>query len=67
MSNVFVEPTQDGQYQIEFAGSEQATMGPYPTQQAAIDQARKDGHHPLVARVRHLNDKSKPDQWRSAG
>ena len=53
MPNVFVEPTADGRYQIEFAGSEK-TM------------AKRDGHHPLVARVRHLNDKSKPDQWREA-
>jgi hypothetical protein len=27
---------------------------------------RKQGHAPLVARVRHLNDKKKPDHWRSA-
>ena len=26
----------------------------------------KNGHAPLVARVRHLNDKKKPDHWRAA-
>jgi hypothetical protein len=28
--------------------------------------AKKNGHKPHVARVRHLNDKSKPDHWRAA-
>jgi hypothetical protein len=32
----------------------------------AIDWAKKQAHSPLVARVRHLNDKKKPDHWRSA-
>ena len=32
----------------------------------AIDWARKNGHTPLVARVRHLNDKKTPDHWRAA-
>lgn len=27
------------------------------TQRAAIEWARKEGHKPLVARVRHLNNK----------
>lgn len=35
------------------------------TQEAAIDWAKANGHSPHVARVRHLNDKKKPDQWRS--
>ena len=37
------------------------------TQKEAIDWVKRQGHHPLVARVRHLNDKKKPDHWRSAG
>jgi hypothetical protein len=37
------------------------------TQQKAIDWSRKNGHAPLVSRVRHLNDKKKPDHWRAAG
>jgi len=35
-------------------------------QKQAIDWAKSMGHHPLVARVRHLNDKKKPDHWRPA-
>ena len=35
------------------------------TQAAAITWARSNGHSPHVARVRHLNDKKKPDHWRS--
>jgi hypothetical protein len=40
--------------------------GPYRTQEEAIEWARRNGHHPLVARVRYLNDKKIPDHWRSA-
>jgi hypothetical protein len=36
------------------------------TQEAAIAWARKEGHNPLVARVRHLNNKKIPDHWRAA-
>lgn len=36
------------------------------TQQAAIDWAKAQEHKPLVARVRHLNDKKNPDHWRAA-
>jgi hypothetical protein len=35
------------------------------TQEEAIEWAKKNGHTPHVARVRHLNDKKKPDQWRA--
>ena len=35
------------------------------TQLEAIDWARKNGHSPHVARVRHLNNKKMPDQWRA--
>jgi hypothetical protein len=38
----------------------------FETQREAIDWAKKNGHSPLVARVRHLNDKKKPDHWRAA-
>jgi hypothetical protein len=38
----------------------------FKTQHEAISWASKQGHTPLVARVRHLNDKKKPDHWRSA-
>ena len=38
----------------------------FKTQREAIDWARSKGHAPLVARVRHLNDRKKPDHWRAA-
>ena len=63
MGNAFVEPTKSGEFQIEFA--DKPAVGPFKTQKEAIDEARKQGHHPLVARVRHLNDKKIPDHWRS--
>ena len=36
------------------------------TQREAIEWATSRGHRPLVARVRHLNDKRVPDHWRAA-
>ena len=41
-------------------------LGTFPLQTDAIGWARAQGYHPLVARVRHLNDKKIPDHWRSA-
>ena len=41
-------------------------LATFKTQQEAIDWSRKNGHAPLIARVRHLNDKKKPDHWRAA-
>jgi len=41
-------------------------LGTFKTQKEAIDWAKSQGHAPLVARVRHLNDKKKPDYWRAA-
>ena len=38
----------------------------FKTQYEAIEWAKKTGHTPHVARVRHLNDKEKPDHWRAA-
>ena len=38
----------------------------FKTQREAIEWAKANGHSPLVARVRHLNDKKKPDHWRAA-
>ena len=64
MANAFIEPTHDGQYQVEVSG--QADTGPFDTQREAVDQARSMGHTPLVARVRYLHDKNIPDHWRSA-
>jgi hypothetical protein len=72
MANVYVEARPKGRsegsriddYVVEdHADSVLTTFG---TQRDAIDWARRQGHSPLVARVRHLNDKKKPDHWRSA-
>ena len=41
-------------------------LATFKTQREAIDWARSQGHAPLVARVRHLNDKRKPDHWRAS-
>ena len=39
-------------------------LATFKTQREAIDWAKRNGHSALVARVRHLNDKKKPDHWR---
>lgn len=69
MGNVYVEPRPKGRegdaishYVEDHADSE---LHRASTQQDAIDWAKKQGHSPLVARVRHLTDKKKPDQWRA--
>ena len=64
MTKAFVEPAKGGGYQIEFIGSDPHKER-FSTQGAAIEAAKRMGHKPLVALVRELNDKSKPDQWRS--
>jgi hypothetical protein len=72
MANVYVEPRPKGRPEgspIEgFVVEDQAdhALATFETQQDAIDWANSNGHTPLVARVRHLNDKKTPDQWRSA-
>lgn len=72
MANVYVEPRPKGRPEgspiEDFVVEDQAdhVLATFPTQQGAIDWAIGSGHKPLVARVRHLNDKKKPDQWRSA-
>jgi hypothetical protein len=35
------------------------------TQEEAIAWAKRNGHTPRVARVRHLNDRKTPDHWRA--
>ena len=40
-------------------------LGTFRTQEAAIAWAKNNGHSPHVARVRHLNDKKRPDHWRA--
>jgi len=41
-------------------------LASFKTQKEAIDWAKAKGHVPLVARVRHLNDKKNPDHSRAA-
>ena len=73
MANVFVEPRPKGKpegtpiedYILEHAGGERVTNTIYKTQKDAIDDAKKLGHKPLVARVRNTN-KGNPDHWRAA-
>ncbi|MGN6591119.1 MAG: hypothetical protein ACTHKE_12595 [Sphingomicrobium sp.] len=73
MANVFVEPRPKSReegaaitgYVVESADGDIAS-GQFNTQELAIEWAKKQGHKPLVARVRHLTDRDKPDQWRSA-
>jgi hypothetical protein len=72
MANVYIEARPKGRpegdriddYVVESHTDQ--VLGTFQTQKAAIDWAKANGHSPLVARVRHLNDKKKPDHWRSA-
>jgi hypothetical protein len=72
MANVYVEPRPKGRpegspiedYVVEDHADH--ALATFRTQHEAIDWAKAQGHAPLVARVRHLNDKKKPDHWRSA-
>jgi hypothetical protein len=41
-------------------------LATFKTQHDATAWAKSQGHAPLIARVRELNDKKKPDHWRSA-
>jgi hypothetical protein len=73
MANVYIEARPKGRPEgihiDDYVVEDQAghTLGMFSTQREAIDWSKKQGHHPLVARVRHLNDKKIPDHWRSAG
>lgn len=72
MANVYVEARPKGRpegsriddYVVENHADN--VLGTFRTQHEAIDWAKRNGHNPLVARVRHLNDKKIPDHWRSA-
>ena len=72
MPNVFVEARLKGRpegsavedYVVEDHADH--VLETFKTQHEAVEWARKQGHHPLVARVRHLNDKKVPDHWRGA-
>ena len=72
MGNVYVEARPKGRPEGEpisnYAVEDHAdhVLHTARTQSDAIDWAKRQGHSPLVARVRHLNDKQKPDHWRAA-
>lgn len=69
MANVFIEPRPKGGYTAEsYVVEDHADhiLHSANTQEQAIEWAKKEGHHPLVARVRQINDKKIPDHWRSA-
>ena len=72
MPNVFVEARPkgrpDGNPITDYVVEDHANhlLRITATQKEAIEWAKHQGHSPLVARVRHLNDKNKPDHWRAA-
>jgi hypothetical protein len=72
MANVFVEARPkgrpEGSHIADYVVEDRANIVLYTasTQREAIEWATRQGHHPLVARVRHLNEKNKPDHWRAA-
>ena len=71
MANVYVEARPKGRpegsaiddYVVE--DHTDHVLGTFATQKQAIDWAKESGHSPLVARVRHLNNKRIPDHWRA--
>jgi hypothetical protein len=72
MANVYIEARPKGRsegspiedYVVEDHADN--VLATFRTQKEAIDWAKGDGHSPLVARVRHLNNKRIPDHWRAA-
>lgn len=71
MATVYVEARPKGRpegtriddYVVETQGDQ--VLGTFSTQKAAIDWSKANGHSSHVARVRHLNDKRRPDHWRA--
>jgi hypothetical protein len=71
MATVYVEARPKGRpegdpitdYVVE--GHADNVLGTFRTQAEAIAWAKSNGHSPHVARVRHLNDKKRPDHWRA--
>lgn len=67
MANVYIEARPKGRadgspirdYVVENHADH--ALGTFKTQREAIDWAKQQGRFPLVARVRHLNDKKRPD------
>jgi len=71
MTTVFVEARPKGRPEAspiqDYVVEDHAdhVLATFKTQHEAIEWAKKNGHAPHVARVRHLNDKKKPDHWRA--
>ena len=71
MANVFVEPRPKGRpdgspiddYVVEDHADH--VLETFKNQREAIEWAKREGHNPHVALVRHLNDKRTPDHWRA--
>jgi hypothetical protein len=62
MANVYIESGRpEGSPRDDFVVEDHAdhVLATFRTQHEAIEWAKKQGHHPIVARVRHLNDKIK--------
>lgn len=71
MANVYVEARPKGRegepithYVVEDHADHE--LARFSTQGEGVAWAQRQGHHPLIARVRHLSDKRIPDHWRSA-
>ncbi|MGA8899356.1 hypothetical protein [Bradyrhizobium sp.] len=72
MANVYVEARPKGRHEgdpiDDYVVEDHAdqVLATFKTQREAIEWAKKNRHMPLVARVRHLNDRNRPDHWRAA-
>jgi hypothetical protein len=72
MGNVYIEPRPKGRHEgtaiddYVVEDHKDHVLKTFKTQKEAIDWAKKVGHHPLVARVRHIADKKNVDHWRAA-
>lgn len=71
MATVFIEARPkgrpEGSHIEDYVVEDHAdhVLGTFATQAEAIAWAKRQGHSPHVARVRHLDDKRKPDHWRA--
>jgi hypothetical protein len=72
MAVVYVEPRPKGRPEgspvTDYVVEEHAdqVLATFKTQHEAIEWAKKNGHTPHVARVRHMNDRKNADHWRKA-
>lgn len=72
MSIVFVEARPKGKAEgapvADYVVEDHAdhSLATFHTQKEAVGWAKSNGHTRHVARVRHLNDKKRPDQWQPA-